>query len=169
MDRLFTPWRFPYVSTLERQEGPCVFCPLRDEPDRDATNFVLLRGSGCYVVLNRYPYTTGHLLVVPHLHAPLLQDLPVPVLEEMARITRRGERLLGPALHAHGFNVGINLGEAGGAGIEPHLHLHLVPRWRGDTSFMTVTGRTRVMPQDLDETYRRLRPLFLPEEGGESP
>ena len=167
MERLFTPWRFPYVTSIERQSGPCVFCTLRDQPEKDGSNFVLLRGVESYIVLNRYPYTTGHLLMVPNLHAARLQELPVSALEEMARLTRRGEKLLGRTFHAHGFNVGINLGEAGGAGIEPHLHLHLVPRWRGDTNFMTVTGETRVMPQDLDETYRRLLPLFLAgEEGG---
>lgn len=169
MDRLFTPWRFPYVSSLERQAGPCVFCGLRDcRPEEDASGFVLERAEDCYVVLNRYPYTTGHLLVVPYLHAPRMGELPVAVLEEMARLARRCEGLLERAFHPHGFNLGLNLGEAGGAGIEPHLHLHVVPRWRGDTSFMTVTGETRIVPQDLEKTYERLRPLFLaPEEGGE--
>jgi ATP adenylyltransferase len=167
MDRLFTPWRFPYVSSLERQAGPCVFCGIGERPEEDASTFVLERAADCFVVLNRYPYPPGHLLVVPYRHAPRMQDLPERTLEEMARLARRGESLLQRAFRPHGFNVGVNLGEAGGAGIEPHLHLHLVPRWRGDTSFMTVTGETRIMPQDLAETYGRLRPLFAAAGEGE--
>jgi ATP adenylyltransferase len=141
-----------------------VLCEIRDDPEHDEENFVLLRSALCYVVLNRYPYTTGHLMIVPRDHVERLREASEPALQEMARLARTCEELLQGAFRPDGFNLGMNIGRAGGAGIERHLHLHLVPRWIGDTSFITLTGDTRVVPHDLETVYQRLRPLF---PGGE--
>jgi ATP adenylyltransferase len=162
MDRLFTPWRYQYVTSLNDQDDGCVLCTLRDHPERDEENFVLLRTATSYVVLNRYPYTSGHLMVVPHEHVPRLQDLPPEVLREMMVLARQCETCLGQAFRPDGFNLGMNLGRIAGAGFPEHLHLHLVPRWSGDTSFMTVTGETRVVPLTLDQVFATLRPYFGP-------
>jgi ATP adenylyltransferase len=135
-----------------------VFCALVDAPhDTDRTTFVLHRAERCYIVLNIYPYTTGHVLIVPDAHRERLADLPPGVLGEMTSLAVRVERALQRVYHPHGINLGMNLGAAAGAGIEEHLHLHVVPRWSGDTSFLTVTGRTRVMPEELSRTWSKLR------------
>ena len=141
----------------------CVFCRHAAEARTLPANpesLVLAMGEHVYVVLNRYPYNNGHLMVVPYRHTSTLTELSVDELHELMRFTRRAEQALRDAYPPEGINVGINLGKAAGAGIEEHLHVHLVPRWNGDTNFMTVVGETRVLPEDLPSTARRLRPVF---------
>jgi len=157
MQRVFSPWRFSYVSR-GKDDGGCVFCSIgAADAERDAELFVLHRAEHNFVVLNIYPYTTGHLMVVPYLHRDRLSGLPSVALTEMAELSARVERLLLDEYRAEGINLGMNLGRCAGAGIADHLHLHAVPRWCGDTNFMTVTGDTRVLPEDLGETWRKLR------------
>lgn len=156
MDRLFRPWRYAYVAR-ERDEGGCVLCEIAGSPpEEDAKRYVLFRGSHHFVVLNVYPYNSGHLMVVPFLHAARLVDLPADALAEMALLAARTERVLREAYRPEGMNLGMNLGAAAGAGIDAHLHLHVVPRWTGDTNFMTVAGESRVLPESMADTWRRL-------------
>ena len=138
--------------------GGCIFCGARDaEPP---SPLILHRGARCFVILNKYPYSNGHLLVVPRRHAGTLAALDGAELGELAALTQAAEKVLAAAYAPHGINVGINVGRAAGAGAPGHLHVHLVPRWEGDTSFMTVVADTRVVPEALDATAQRLRPLF---------
>jgi len=158
MDRLWSPWRLQYVSGSTKRRTGCVFCDAvrPSEPD----SLIVCEGTHSYVVLNLYPYNNGHLMVVPHRHIATLRDLTADELQEVATLTQRSEAVLVEAYGPEGINVGINLGKAAGAGIHEHLHVHLVPRWGGDTNFMTVVGETRVLPEDLASTAARLRPLF---------
>jgi len=156
MEHLFSPWRFRYVTQPKGENG-CVFCRIvESNPAEDETHFVLLRADHHFVVLNIYPYTTGHLMVVPYQHEASLSRLSQEALGELAQLAARAERLLIDVYRAEGVNLGMNLGQCAGAGIQEHLHLHAVPRWCGDTNFMTVTGRTRVLPEELRETWRKL-------------
>jgi ATP adenylyltransferase len=150
---LFAPWRFSYVSSVDRTNG-CIFCTAADGGEATLT---VLRGEHAFVLLNRYPYTSGHAMVAPYAHVAEIGDLAPAVLAEMMAIAQRVVTALRGIYAPHGFNIGLNLGEAAGAGIADHLHLHIVPRWRGDTSFVTVNGGIRVIPEDLAETYRKLR------------
>lgn len=158
MDRLYTPWRFAYVTGTRSDTG-CVFCTVLAAADDDG-NQVLHRGRGWTVMLNRYPYNNGHLLLVLNRHAPLLGDCSGDELAEMGRSLAAMERTLHECLRPHGFNCGYNGGSSAGAGIPEHLHLHLLPRWAGDTNFMTTVGQTRVMPQTLDEVHALLAPVL---------
>lgn len=135
----------------------CIFCDAAD-PQRD--NLILFRGAACYVILNLYPYNNGHLMVVPNRHAPNLATLTAEEQAELMRLTRHAEIALTEAYAPQGINVGINLGKPAGAGVPDHLHVHLVPRWNGDTNFMTAIGNTRVLPEDLQSSAARLRPIF---------
>ena len=157
MERLWTPWRLAYVSGGGDSDG-CVFCnALTDE---DAAPLIVFRGATCFVILNLFPYNNGHLMVVPNRHIATLVDARPDELHEMMEFTRLSEIALREAFNPEGINVGINLGKAAGAGILQHLHIHLVPRWTGDTNFMTIVGETRVLPQELPVTADRLRPIF---------
>ena len=155
MDHLWSPWRLDYV-TSGKPSGGCVFCDARTSRD----SLIVFEGTAAYVILNRYPYNNGHLMVVPHRHLSTLVELEADELGEIARLTRCAEAVLREAYRLEGINVGINLGKAAGAGIQEHLHVHLVPRWAGDTNFMTVVGETRVLPEDLASTAARLSPIF---------
>ncbi|RME82388.1 MAG: HIT domain-containing protein [Caldilineae bacterium] len=156
MDRLYTPWRLPYI--VNPKPSNCPFCDyLHQDPARDPDNLLLLRGRHAFVVLNRFPYNNGHLMVLPNQHVAYLTDLDDATQAEIMKLTTYCTDLLGRAFRAHGFNVGINLGKAAGAGMEPHLHVHIVPRWEGDTNFMPVIAKTRVLPEWLADTYERLR------------
>jgi ATP adenylyltransferase len=157
VDRLWAPWRLSYVTAAPAPQTDCIFCAARESPDHE---LVLLRGRHSFVILNLYPYNNGHLMVVPHRHVSTLESLEEPDRNELMALTRLSEMALTEAYHPQGMNVGINLGKAAGAGIENHLHVHLVPRWSGDTNFMTAVGQTRVLPEDLKETAARLRPIF---------
>jgi ATP adenylyltransferase len=158
LDHLWSPWRLDYVTadTPDTPERRCVFClaPTTRE------SLVVHEGATAYVVLNRYPYNNGHLLVVPRRHVATLVDLSAEELQDIAALTQRSEAALRDAYPLQGLNVGINLGKVAGAGIHEHLHVHLVPRWAGDTNFMAVVGDTRVLPEDLPSTAARLAPVF---------
>ena len=154
MDQLWTPWRMAYI--LGDKVDGCVFCE-KLVADRDDVEHVLLRGRTAYLALNRYPYNNGHLLVVPYAHVPSLENLPAETLTEMMLLVNQGLAALRLAMQPDGFNVGVNLGKAAGAGIEAHVHIHVVPRWSGDTSFMSTVGETRTIPEALDRTYQRLQ------------
>ncbi len=157
MDRLWAPWRLSYVTAAPAPATDCIFCDAHAGRDID---LVLYRGQSCYVILNLYPYNNGHLMVVPNRHLSALESLQLDERAELMELSRLAEMALNDAFHPHGINVGINLGKAAGAGIENHLHIHLVPRWSGDTNFMTAVGETRVLPEDLGATAARLRPVF---------
>jgi ATP adenylyltransferase len=158
LDRLYTPWRYAYVTGTKRKEG-CVFCGvLASREDRD--NQVLHRGEHWVVMLNRYPYNNGHLLLVLNRHEPMLGACSTAELEEMGRLLAAMERALQETMQPHGFNCGYNGGTSAGAGIPEHLHLHLLPRWSGDTNFMTTVGNTRVMPQTLDQVRELVEPAL---------
>ncbi len=158
-ERLWAPWRFAYITAPEPEE--CVLCTIPAETERsERERLILARYEHTYVLMNLYPYNTGHLMVVPHVHAARLQDFAGAVLAELMRVAGICTDALTEALSAQGFNLGFNLGRAAGAGIIDHLHLHVVPRWVGDTNFMPVLGDTKVLSEDLDATYARLRPVF---------
>ena len=157
MDRLWSPWRHAYVTRGDGETG-CVFC---DAMITDAGRALIVdEGAACYVILNLYPYNSGHLMVVPRRHVGTLAALEPDELTELAALTRRAEMALAEAYQPQGLNVGMNLGKPAGAGVLDHLHVHLVPRWTGDTNFMTVVGNVRVLPEELPRTAERLRPIF---------
>lgn len=167
MERLYTPWRYRYVTGETREDG-CVFCNVLASDD-DQGNFVLHRGAHWLVMLNRYPYNNGHLLLVLGRHEALLGACSPDELAEMGRLLAAMERALGSAMDPQGFNCGYNGGSSAGAGIPEHLHLHLLPRWAGDTNFMTTVGDTRVMPQTLEQVHATLAPALaaaLADSGG---
>lgn len=160
MEQLWTPWRFRYVTEADKAVG-CVFCEkAAADPSSDRENLILCRGPHSFTLLNLYPYTTGHSMVVPYAHVASLAGLDAETLSEMMQSARELERALGSVYHPHGFNLGMNLGRVAGAGIAEHLHLHVLPRWNGDTNFMTVVGETRVQPEDLQTTYDKLLEFF---------
>jgi ATP adenylyltransferase len=157
LERLWTPWRLAYV-TGEAKSADCVFCTALRGGDADP--LIVFRGPTCFVILNLFPYNNGHLMVVPNRHVASLADATIEELGELMELARRTEVALREAYEPHGMNFGINLGKAAGAGILDHLHLHVVPRWNGDTNFMTVVGTTRVLPEELPDAADRLRPIF---------
>ena len=160
MENLWTPWRFHYISR-GLPEGECVFCHLRDEDlTRDRDNFVISRHENNYIVLNRYPYTSGQTLVVMNRHVASLGKVESNELNEMMDLARSLEVGLSRVYHPDGFNVGFNLGECAGAGVAGHLHLHVVPRWIGDSNMVSVLGQTRIIPETLESTFDKLSPLF---------
>jgi len=155
MDYIWTPWRYRYVADASK-DSRCIFCDALDAGD-DRRVLIVLRGTKNFVILNRYPYTSGHVMVVPYVHVANLVDAEPETLAEMMQIAQRLERALGNTYHPQGYNLGMNLGRAAGAGVTGHLHLHVLPRWAGDANFMTVTGETRVEPEELSITFERLR------------
>jgi ATP adenylyltransferase len=162
MEHLWTPWRSTYVTGTDRpHEGQCIFCVAAQGPD--AENYVLHRGRSNFVILNLFPYTSGHLMIAPFAHVPRLQAMEQAARIEMMDLACQCERILESVYHPDGLNLGMNLGEAAGAGIAGHLHLHILPRWTGDANFMTTVGHTRVMPESIAQTYERLRPAFRSE------
>ena len=159
-ERLWSPWRMAYVRG-GGDRGGCLFCDLPAQPeDADEENHLLARGKLTFVLLNAYPYNPGHLMVAPYRHTGRYGDLTAEELAEIMAFAGTAIAALEEESDAHGFNLGMNLGQVAGAGIADHLHLHLVPRWGGDTNFMPVVGQTKVLPELLGETYRRLRPRF---------
>jgi len=156
MDYLWSPWRFRYVSEGVKSEG-CVFCDLhRQDTSRDREHLLLHRGRDNFVLLNLFPYTTGHVMIAPYAHVANLSDLNMPTLSEMMELAQKIEAALNASYHAEGYNLGMNLGKCAGAGVADHLHLHILPRWTGDSSFISVIGETRVLPEDLLTTYDKL-------------
>jgi ATP adenylyltransferase len=185
VDFLFTPWRYAYVTEVDKKKRQgipeelnawpgdtgCVFCNMiaavdyavehgmpRDEADRAA--LILSRAENNYVCLNRFPYTSGHIMVVPYEHQSSLAAIQVATTHEMMDLAQRAESILAAAYQPDGFNIGLNLGRSAGAGVAGHLHLHALPRWTGDTNFLTTIGETRILPEDLFITWQRLRPAF---------
>jgi len=158
-DRLWAPWRYEYLVAPDPDE--CVLCTIpADSGHTDQEMLITARFELCYVLMNLYPYNPGHLMIVPYEHQSRLQELPAEVHTEMMQVAGLSVDVLTEAMSAQGFNIGFNLGRAGGAGIIDHLHLHVVPRWVGDTNFMPVLGETRVLSDDLWETCARLQPVF---------
>ncbi len=160
LQRLWAPWRFGYIGGADPVVG-CPFCviPARD-PAEDRRSLILHRGEHAFVIFNAYPYNPGHLMVVPYTHEPDLEALDDEVAHELFELGRRSVRVLKERVHCQGINLGMNLGKAGGAGIAEHLHLHAVPRWSGDTNFISVIGAARVLPRALEEMYDELAPGF---------
>jgi len=155
---IWAPWRMEYIDSLHgASDGGCFFCRNRDQPSNDAENLVLWRGRRSMVVLNRFPYTGGHSMVAPYDHLADLSDLDDQTMLEMLRLLRDTQRILAGALHAEGFNIGVNIGRCAGAGLPGHLHMHIVPRWSGDTNFMPVFSGVRMIPQTLGDLYATLR------------
>jgi ATP adenylyltransferase len=154
MKHLWSPWRMAYIEERNSHPG-CLFCSRLAEADAP-DNLILHRGPRAFVILNRYPYTNGHLMVVPNEHQPSLEDLDPATLAELMELSTRSLRALRRAYRAEAFNLGANIGAAAGAGVVDHVHLHIVPRWGGDTNFMATVAEARVIPEDLQTTYRRL-------------
>jgi ATP adenylyltransferase len=155
MDHLWTPWRFHYIASDKSQA--CVFCDMQRDQETDEDHLILLRESHCFAVLNRFPYTSGHLMIVARRHLSSLTDATEGELSQMILLARDLQKALDVIYRPDGFNIGFNLGKSAGAGIAGHLHLHLVPRWQGDSNFVAVLGETRLIPEDLQTTYRKLR------------
>lgn len=156
-DYLYSPWRLSYVSAVK--EPGCVLC-RHQETDKDMEHLIVHRANYCYVMQNLYPYNNGHIMVVPYLHRSSLSELPAEVLHEIMEVLELGERVLKAVYHCEGINVGLNLGAAAGAGISEHLHFHMVPRWKGDSNFMSVINGERVIPEAFESSYARLREGF---------
>jgi len=161
---LWAPWRMEYIRA-PRDEG-CFFCDYWADPDADQKNLVLLRGRECFAVLNKYPYNGGHLMIAPAAHVSRLAEVGDEVMVDIIRLLKLSEKVLGAELRSQGFNVGFNIGRPAGAGVDDHLHLHVVPRWEGDTNFMPVFDDTRVVPVALAELWGLLAPRFRAEAGG---
>lgn len=159
MKTLWAPWRMAYILS-DKTQG-CIFCEfLKQEKSKDRDNLILYRSSHTFVIMNRYPYNNGHLMVVPYLHAPSLDGLTDEILLDFMKVTQHSVNSLRKVLMPEGFNMGINIGKIAGAGMEDHLHLHMVPRWAGDTSFMTVLDEVRVIPEHVMDTYDKLFAAF---------
>jgi ATP adenylyltransferase len=159
MDYLWTPWRYQYISNIKNTQS-CVFC-IDSSSDQDEKNFVVFRGQLNFVILNIFPYTCGHLMVAPYQHTSNFQECPSEQLSEMLSLAQRCQFAVEQIYRPDGFNLGMNLGRCAGAGVEHHLHLHVVPRWIGDSNFMTIVGETRVLPEALETTFLKLKPFFV--------
>jgi ATP adenylyltransferase len=160
MDRLWTPWRYDFVSRAARTDEGCVFCRLLSARTQDRENFVLYRGAAAAVILNLYPYTVGHMLILAERHIAALADAAPHELAEIITLARHCESALTAEYRPDGFNMGINLGRMAGAGVAGHLHMHVLPRWSGDANFLSVVSETRILPEELPQTYNRLLPRF---------
>jgi len=159
MDYLWSPWRYDYLASGATKPPTCVFC-IGDDPSHDPERLVVFRGTHNFIILNLFPYTSGHVMVAPYEH---LNTLAQAKTEQMTEMMQLAQRLLGALQKLYspeGFNIGMNLGQAAGAGIREHFHLHVVPRWRGDSNFTTVVGETRVLPEQLSRTYERLKAVL---------
>jgi ATP adenylyltransferase len=161
MIHLWTPWRSKYMQD-KRDKGGCIFCAAAAGSE-DRENLVVWRGSFSFVILNRYPYTTGHIMIAPYQHVSRLNQANLETTQEIMDLVRRAERILEEVYRPGGLNLGMNLGEAAGAGIEQHIHMHVLPRWTGDANFMTTVAETRILPELLADTYAKLAARFLHE------
>lgn len=160
MDYLWTPWRYQYMERARSGGGPeCIFCDALARND-DAETLIVHRAAKTFVILNRFPYTSGHLMIVPYAHVAELSAIAPEAAAEMIALAQRVETIFRTVYTPDGMNIGMNLGRAAGAGVTGHVHLHALPRWFGDSNFMTVTGETRVHPEELKTTYQRLRQAF---------
>ena len=159
MNHIWSPWRMEYIENNEKEDG-CIFCNAQAKAD-GPENLIAYRGTLAYVILNRYPYTSGHLMVVPFDHKANLEELDSATRAEMMELTSQSMTVLRNVYNPQAFNMGANIGEAAGAGVKEHVHIHVVPRWRGDTNFMSSLADTRVLPELLEDTYHRIRDGFL--------
>ena len=164
MDVLWTPWRYDYITGSEPRNstpaGDCVFCRILNDSAGDEDKFILKRAEFNFVILNVYPYGTGHLMIIPYAHLANLDEAPTETAAEMMELTRRAQTILRETYSPDGFNLGMNLGKAAGAGVAGHFHMHVLPRWIGDVNFMTSIGQTRTVPESLASTYQKLRDKF---------
>jgi ATP adenylyltransferase len=158
VDHLWSPWRYRYLSE-PRKDAACIFCAIAAE-HRDEANLIVHRAAHNFIVLNRFPYTSGHLMVVPYAHAADLSGIDEAAAGELMSLTRLANRHLCAIYRPEGLNLGMNIGESAGAGIAGHIHMHVLPRWHGDANFMTTIGETRVLPEELDITWRRVHEAF---------
>lgn len=158
MDQLFAPWRMAYIDSADKQEG-CIFCDFPKE-NRDRDRLILARGERVFVIMNAFPYNPGHLMVAPYRHEGEYNLLEEAEFLEMHRYGQRCVKILKTAMSPQGFNMGINIGKIAGAGFAGHVHLHIVPRWNGDTNFMPVVGETKVLPEALHETWEKLKKVW---------
>jgi ATP adenylyltransferase len=159
-ERIWAPWRLEYVKDASKDsEQECIFC-VKPAADDDQANLIVHRGELCFVILNLFPYTNGHMMVAPYEHVATLPELDAKTTAEMMALAQRAMRGLEDVYEPHGYNVGFNQGRVAGAGVEHHIHMHVVPRWGGDTNFMPVLADTRVMPQSLEDSYAALRGAF---------
>ena len=158
MDHLWTPWRYAYVTGADLISG-CIFCDLPKQSDKQA--HIVHRGEHCFVILNTYPYTNGHVMVVPYAHLDELVKLPVEAAHEMMALTQKMEAVLRKLYVPDGINLGMNIGKSAGAGVAGHIHMHVLPRWVADANFLSVVGETRVLPETLDVTWERMRNAFV--------
>jgi ATP adenylyltransferase len=159
MNHIWSPWRMEYIENSTKENG-CIFCNAQEKEDGEE-NLIAFRAERAYVILNRYPYTSGHIMVVPLDHKPNLEELDPKTRAEMMELVTRSMTVLRKIYHPEAFNMGANIGEAAGAGIKQHVHIHIVPRWGGDTNFMSTVGGTRVLPEALESTYVRVKRGFL--------
>jgi ATP adenylyltransferase len=158
--RIWAPWRLAYVKDASKDiEEGCIFCAKGAE-DADEANLIVHRGEHCFVILNLYPYTNGHLMVAPYAHIGKLQEIPVEATAEMMALAQRAMSRLEEIYQPYGYNVGLNQGRSAGAGVEHHIHMHVVPRWAGDNNFMPVIADTKVMPQTIEQSYEALKGSF---------
>lgn len=163
METLWSPWRYEYLTSGETDKpdpSSCVFCELHRDEANDESRFILRRATHNYVVLNLYPYISGHLLIVPYAHVGEFDSAPKETTDELMDLTKLCQAALREVYRPQGFNLGMNLGRPAGAGIANHIHMHIMPRWTGDTNFLSTVGETRVIPEDLPTTYRKLREKF---------
>jgi ATP adenylyltransferase len=163
MDYLFTPWRYAYITGANAPDG-CLFCgliqPKNGQAKDDEKSLIVHRAEHCFVMLNAFPYTSGHAMIVPYDHVDELSKLSQPAAQEIMALTQRMEGILRELYRPDGINLGMNIGKAAGAGVASHIHMHILPRWFGDVNFMTSVGETRVLPEDLQTTYKKLRSKF---------
>lgn len=155
MDVLWSPWRMNYIQQQDKPDG-CIFCNAANAAEDNLDNLVVARGERAFVILNRYPYTNGHLMVVPYKHEPSIETLDAETRAEMMELVNRALGVMRQVYNPQAFNVGINIGEAAGAGVAEHVHIHVLPRWSGDTNFMTSVAATRIIPEDLSQTFQRI-------------
>ncbi|MBQ0054610.1 MAG: HIT domain-containing protein [Synergistaceae bacterium] len=156
VDKIFAPWRSEYILSGDKKEGGCIFCDYPKE-DKDEENLIIHRGKLCFVIMNRYPYSAGHLMVIPCRHLHNFAELTADELTELMQLAQKAVETLTEVMRPDGFNLGMNIGKVAGAGIDQHLHLHVVPRWNGDTNFMPVVGDTRVISEALESAWKRLK------------
>jgi ATP adenylyltransferase len=159
VDILWSPWRYDYITAGNKPEG-CVFCNILNNSASDEENFILKRAEFNFVILNVYPYTSGHLMVIPYDHVAMLDEVEKAVSDELMDLTKQCQSALADTYSPEGVNVGMNLGKAAGAGVDAHLHMHVLPRWVGDVNFLTSIAQTRTLPESLVDTYNRLRSAF---------
>jgi len=162
---LWNPWRYEYIRTTTKPKGTCIFCDLPSRSDQEA--LILYRGKYSYIALNAYPYNSGHLMVIPYRHVPSLEDLSSEELKELVDLVVKSIKALRESFSPDGFNVGLNIGRAAGAGVEDHVHVHVVPRWVGDANFMAIISSTKNLPISLDEAYKILKDSWRKLFGGE--